>query len=222
MPTGFLPTSLALQGQTFDYAVYVPPDYTPDRSWPAILYLHGAGERGIDGLRHTMFGLGLAVRRHPERFPCLVILPQCRPDQRWEGPMLDFALAALDAATTSYRIDPDRVMLTGLSLGGFGTWDLGARRSDRFCALLPICGGGDPGDAEAVARLARLPIWCFHGDADPVVPAERSREMVAAVRAAGGQVRYTELPGVTHNSWDAAYNDPEVIAWMLSRHRQHR
>jgi predicted peptidase len=216
-PTGFVPRSIELDGHTYRYTIWVPPDYTSGRPWPAILFLHGKGECGDDGESHTRVGLGKAIRTHPERFPAIVVMPQMPEDRRWtEKPMQALALATLDATMSDYAIDPRRIVLTGLSLGGFGTWSLGARCPERFCALLPICGGGDPASA---AGLARVPIWCFHGDADPVVPVERSREMVRAVQAAGGKVRYSELPGVTHNSWDAAYSNADVIAWMLAQHK---
>jgi predicted peptidase len=214
--TGFVPKLVDLDRQEYRYAVWVPRDYTPDREWPVILYLHGIGESGSDGEFHTTVGLGRAIRSHPERFEALVVMPQMPVGSRWKGRILDLALATLDATLREYRADRDRVVLTGLSLGGYGTWLLGSQQPERFCALLPICGGGDPANA---AKLARLPIWCFHGDADPVVPVERSREMVAAVRAAGGDVKYTELAGVEHNSWDPAYGDPEVVKWMLAQHR---
>ncbi|MCH7814095.1 MAG: dienelactone hydrolase family protein, partial [Planctomycetes bacterium] len=197
--TGFVPQTLDFDGRTYRYSVFVPDDYTPERAWPAILFLHGAGERGDDGASHTTVGLGRAIRAHPERFECLVVLPQCPADRRWDGSMQELALATLDAIQAKYNVDPDRIALTGLSLGGYGTWSIGARFPERFCALLPICGGGDPARAE---QLATVPIWCFHGEADPVVDVERSREMVTAVRAAGGWIEYSELPGVTHNSWD--------------------
>lgn len=214
--TGFVPKVIELEGETYRYALWVPPNYARAKRWPVILFLHGQGECGSDGQFHTTVGLGKAIHEHPERFGALVVMPQIPVGRRWEGPMQTLALATLAATLEEYRGDPDRVVLTGLSLGGFGTWSIGARHSGKFCALAPICGGGDPADAE---KLARLPIWCFHGDADPVIPVQRSREMVAAVRAAGGKVHYRELPGVTHNSWDAAYGDPEVIGWMLSQKR---
>ena len=113
-------------------------------------------------------------------------------------------------------VDPDRVFLTGLSMGGYGTWDLAARMPDRFAAILPICGGGDIATA---TRIARLPIWCFHGDADDAVPVERSRQMIAAVKAAGGKPRYSELPGVGHDSWTPAYRDPAVLEWLFDQSR---
>jgi predicted peptidase len=214
--TGFVPKVLELDGRAHRYAVWVPADYTPNRRWPVILFLHGKGECGDDGKFHTTVGLGRSIRNHPERFNALVVMPQMPVDHRWEGPMQTLALATLAATLKEYNADHDHIVLTGLSLGGFGTWSLGAKHPEEFCALLPICGGGDPVDAH---KLARLPIWCFHGEADSVVPVQSSREMVEAVRAAGGQIRYTEFPGVTHNSWDPAYGDPEVVAWMLARQR---
>jgi predicted peptidase len=211
----FRPASVTLDGATYRYAVYVPADYDADREWPALLFLNGSGERGDDGMKQTQAGIGPAIRRHPERFPCIVILPQCQPDHRWEhASMVRMAMASLADAQSAYRIDPRRIALTGLSLGGFGTWKLGAEHGEKFCALGPICGGGDVASA---AALAKTPIWCFHGAADPVVPVEESRDMVAAVQAAGGDVRYIEFPGVGHNAWDPAYNNPEFVAWLLEK-----
>ena len=214
--TGFIFKTLEFQGEKFPYAAYVPAEYTPQSAWPAILFLHGAGERGNDGRKQTTVGLPRIVREQPEQFPCLVVMPQCRPEQKWDPFMQDVAIACLDTVQRDYRIDANRIVLTGLSLGGFGTWAIGARFPERFCALVPVCGGGDPTTA---SQLAKIPIWCFHGDADPVVPVQRSREMVHAVQNAGGQVRYTELAGVAHNSWDPAYENPELIQWMLSQRR---
>ena len=214
--TGFVPKTIEMDGRVYRYAVWVPEDYDPDRKWPVILFLHGKGECGDDGEFHTTVGLGREIRKMPERFPALVVMPQIPVGEWWKGSMQTLALGALDATLNEYSADRDRIVLTGLSLGGFGTWSLGAKRTDLFCGLVPICGGGDPADA---GKLARLPIWCFHGDADAVVAVSRSREMVEAVRAAGGEVKYSELVGVEHNSWTPAYSDPEVIAWMLARHR---
>ncbi len=215
--TGFEIARVEVHGAPYPVAIRVPRNYSDNQSWPVILFLHGKGECGDDGVFHTTVGLGRHVRAHPERFPAIVVMPQIPVGSRWEGARLDLALAALDEARRRYHTDPGRVVLTGLSLGGFGVWALGARCPERFCALVPICGGGDPANAR---HLARVPIWCFHGAADPVIPVERSRTMTAAVRAAGGSVKYTELPGVGHNSWDAAYGDPEVIRWMLAQHRR--
>ena len=212
IPTGFMTKSIDFEGKTYLYGLYVPDDYTPNRAWPAVLFLHGMGERGTDGVVQTNVGIGPAIRANPERYPCIVVMPQCPPDSLWSGQALEMAMATLEQTEKEYRTDRARTVLTGLSMGGFGTWTLGAQKPDRFCALLPVCGGGDPRDAQT---LAQTPIWCFHGAADPVVPVARSREMVEAVRNAGGSIRYTEYPEVGHNAWDPTYQDPQVPAWML-------
>jgi len=212
--TGFVLKTIDMGEKTYRYSVWIPHDYTPRKRWPAVLFLHGRGECGKDGQIHTTVGLGKAVRKTPARFPAIIVMPHMPIGMRWEGPMRELALATLEAACEEYSVDRRRIALTGLSLGGFGTWTLGAARAELFCALAPICGGGDPADAEL---LARTPIWCWHGDADSTIDVEKSREMVNAVRAAGGDVRYTELPDVGHVSWDAAYSDPEFISWLLSQ-----
>lgn len=207
---------LESDGETFRCVVYVPDDYSPETRWPAFLFLHGSGERGSDGIKQSTVGLGRAIREHPERFPCIAIMPQCPGDRRWEGPMESVALNILQQSINQYRIDPDRIVLTGLSLGGYGTWSIGSQDAAMFAAMVPICGGGDP---QNVDQLKTIPIWCFHGDKDNVVPVSRSREMVEAIRAIGGNIQYTEYPGVKHNSWDPTYGDADVIAWMLDQHR---
>jgi predicted peptidase len=211
----FLPRQVTIDAQRYPYAIYVPTDYSDERKWPAIVFLNGAGERGADGMLQTRVGIGPAIVTHPKRFGCIVVMPQSQPGMLWQDPaMVALVMACVEAAEAEFNIDAKRIALTGLSLGGFGTWHIGALHPDRFCALGPICGGGDP---EQARKLARTPIWAFHGEADPVVPADRTREMVAAVRLAGGDVRYTELPGVGHNSWDAAYGDRQFIEWLLER-----
>ena len=214
--SGFLNKSMVVDGVTRHYVVYVPREYTPDKAWPLVMFLHGAGERGDDGLKQSDVGIGRAIRFHPERFPCLVVMPQCPNDVWWDAVEghIDTAMAA---ALDEYVIDPHRVYLTGLSMGGFGTWGYGAKHVDTFAALLPICGGGRQDDAEA---LATVPIWAFHGGADTTVPPGASREMVAVVKKAGGDVKYTEYPEVGHNSWDQAYGDAKAIKWLLGRRRK--
>ena len=209
--TGFVAKSLAMEGQEYLYSVFVPADYDPAKAWPMVLFLHGLGERGSDGVSQTRGGIGKAIRQWPERFPCIVVMPQC-PDTSWWKRETKFLDRCVAQTTKEYHIHRDRMYLTGLSMGGFGSWQYGALRTDTFAAILPICGGGKGEDAR---KLARVPIWAFHGAEDPLVSPKRSRQMVEAVRAAGGTVRYTEYPGVQHNSWDKTYGDPEVIAWML-------
>lgn len=224
--TGFLNATAKVGDATMPYVVYVPRDYTPDRKWPVILFLHGAGERGSNGLPQSQVGIGTAIRMNPERFPAIVVMPQCPVGKTWGQPVGnlgvadpgtgDLALAALDATVKLYNGDTERLYLTGLSMGGFGTWGIAARYPSKFAALMPVCGGGKPEEMAPV--LKNLPVWVFHGDQDMAVPVARGREMVEAIKAAGGtKIKYTEYPGVGHNSWDKAYGDREAIAWLLEQ-----
>ncbi len=200
---------------------------------PLVLFLHGAGERGSDNAKQLKYlPTWLAEPAVRRRHPCFVLAPQCRMDERWVDvswadkksppqlatPTADLAAAirALEETIARERVDLDRIYLTGLSMGGFGTWDLATRMPERFAAILPICGGGDEGVA---ARIVRLPTWSFHGDADRVVSVERSRSMIEAVRAAGGRPIYSELAGVGHDSWTPAYRDGFVLDWLFSQRR---
>jgi predicted peptidase len=232
--TGFLNRSLTIGAEAYRYQVFLPAAYTPARPWPVILFLHGAGERGTDGLLQTEVGIGSAIRRFADRFPAIVVLPQARPEQRWAGGDAEMALKVLERTEAEFAADKSRVYLTGLSMGGAGTWYLAYRHPDRFAALVAICArvrpsatttdpivpadAGEPFAALA-QKIKHLPIWIFHGDADATVPVEESRGIAAALKAAGGSPRYTELPGVGHNSWDAAYRSPELIDWLLAQRR---
>lgn len=231
--TGFLNRTVAVDGATYRYQVFIPADWTPDRQWPVILFLHGAGERGDDGLLQTQVGLPGAIRMHVERFPAVVVIPQCRKDAWWQEPAMQAqALAALDAATKEFHGDASRTYLTGLSMGGYGTWSLAARYPGRWAAVAPVCGGILPPPnlkdkfpvstsedpyADAAKKVGNAPVWIFHGDADPAVPVAESRKMVEALKTAGNTPKYTEYPGVGHNSWDKAYNDPEFAAWLFAQ-----
>lgn len=216
--TGFLNRVYRQGNLTMPYVVYVPRDYDPSQKYPVILFLHGAGERGNDGIRQTQVGIGAAIRTYPERFPCLVVMPQCPADRWWRGDELEAAYQCLMQTMREFSCDPSRVYLTGLSMGGFGSWELGAKYPDTFAAMVPICGRGNPADAE---KLKTMPIWVFHGEADTLVPPTFSREMVEALQKAGSTlVKYTELPGIGHNSWDPAYSSAEVIRWLLAQRKQ--
>ena len=191
--TGFLDRTLVLEGQTYRYQVYIPADYPAQSSWPVILFLHGAGERGRDGLIQTTVGLGPALRRNPGRFPAIIVFPQARPDSQWVGVQADMALAALAKTLGEFHGDHDRVYLTGLSMGGHGAWFLAYQNPTLFAAVAPICGwtralpeqgfsapvaptGNEDPLASLARRLARMPIWIFHGEMDSVVPVQGSRE----------------------------------------------
>ncbi|MFM2124622.1 MAG: hypothetical protein RL328_1073, partial [Acidobacteriota bacterium] len=151
VPTGFINKTTTVEGATRRHVVYVPHDYDPAKAWPLILFLHGAGERGDDGLLQTEVGLPAAIRKHPERFPAIVVIPQCPADQFWDRilPELDAVMADAQA---SYTIDPKRVYLTGLSMGGYGCWTWGADNVERFAAILPVCGGGVPEDMNRICK----------------------------------------------------------------------
>jgi predicted peptidase len=218
LPTGFLDRTVSEGDVSIPYLLYVPRNYTPEKKWPVVLFLHGSGERGTDGLKQSQVGIGQAIRMNSDRFPALVVMPQCAPGKQWTSPeMTALALKALDRTLADYSTDPDRQYLTGLSMGGYGSWRIATDHPDRFAAVLPICGGGDPKGAE---KLKSLPIWVFHGGADPTVPVQRSRDMVQAIKDAGSTtIQFTELDGVGHNSWDAAYANKMAMEWLFSQHR---
>jgi predicted peptidase len=236
---GFLDRAVKVGGVEYRYQVFVPADWDKHRKWPIILFLHGAGERGSDGLQQTQVGLGTAIRMLDGWREFVIVMPQCRKDAWWPDPhMEDQALAALEAATKEFHGDRDRVYLTGLSMGGYGSWDIAAKHPGKFAAIAVICGGiraprpdstlqtqlgkSDPDPyADTARRIGKTPVWVFHGDADPTVPVEESRRMVAALKAAGGDVRYTEYTGVGHNSWDRAYAEQELPGWLL-QHTLHK
>ena len=218
MVTGFINKTLNFEGKNYPYVVYVPRNYDGGKRWPVILFLHGAGERGSEGLSQSQVGLGGAIRMRPERWPAIAVFPQCEKDNRWDGAMARMALKSLDQTMYEYSTDPNRQYLTGLSMGGYGSWLIASEHPDRFAAVAPICGGGSP--EEMAKKLTGVPIWAFHGDKDRAVPVERSRQMVQAIKDAGGKlIEYTEYPGVEHNSWDPAYNEAKFAAWLFEQHR---
>lgn len=231
--TGFLDRSVEMGGLTYPYQVFVPRSYDPATRWPVILFLHGSGERGSDGMRQTVVGIGSAIRWDPERFPAVVVMPQAPADSNWQGEPAEVALAALAATEAELSTDPDRVYLTGLSRGGHGVWYLAYHKPDRFAAVVPVCGwvaqrgrlpavpveGEGTPYARVAERLAHVPTWIWHGEMDESVTVEESRAMAAALEAAGGDVRYTELLGVGHNAWDAAYGSDAMMEWLLAQER---
>jgi predicted peptidase len=216
--TPLLHATATLGRRSMPYAVYLPPGYSARKRWPVILFLHGFGERGDDGVTQTR-GMSGFLARNVGRFPCLVVMPQLpRSLVRWSGVMNDVALKALDEVVRRYHGDRRRLYLTGCSMGGGGCWRIAALHPQLFAAVMPLCGHTEP--AAQASALKSLPIWVFHGAADRVVPVSYSREMVRAIRAEGGtRIRYTEYPGVGHDCWDRTYSDPKVIAWLLSQRR---
>ena len=214
------------------YRLMKPAATSTNELRPLVVFLHGAGERASDNLAQLAFLPEWMVESNRlERFPCFLVAPQCPTNRVWgskhwteqdttmseqPGDEMSALIAIIETLIASEAIDPRRVYLTGLSMGGYGTWDLAMRRPDLFAAVVPICGGGDTTRA---AALAHLPVWAWHGDRDTVVSVERSRAMIAAIRAAGGSPKYTELPGVNHDSWSPAYTSAELIPWMFEQRR---
>lgn len=216
-----------------NYRLLKPKDYDPNRKYPLVLFLHGAGERGDDNKKQLVHGMNdFASDDVMAKYPAFVVAPQCPNDKKWvevdwgamkhtapEKPSqsLQLSFEALESLQKEFSIDAKRIYVTGLSMGGYGTWDALERRPDFFAAGAPICGGGDVGNAK---KLTKVPIWAFHGDKDGAVKVERTRDMIAAIKEAGGEPKYTEYPGVGHNSWSQTYSNPEFYAWLFAQQRK--
>ncbi|HEX6962884.1 MAG TPA: dienelactone hydrolase family protein, partial [Lacipirellula sp.] len=216
------------EARTFDgdgdvrlpYRLLKPLDYDPEQPYPLVLFLHGAGERGDDNAKQLVHGgRNFAEEAMRRRHPAFVVFPQCPAGQKWvevpwdarahkapedPGDAMRAAFALLNALQEEFSIDADRIYGVGLSMGGYGTWDILQRKPELLAAAIPICGGGDP---DLAAGFQSTPVWTFHGDADPVVPVARSRGMVEALKAAGGQPIYTEYEGVGHDSWTQTFDN---------------
>lgn len=219
-------------GKTLPYRLLKPADPEPGKKYPLVLVLHGAGERGSDNAKNLVWfwdgGKGPLGRPEVAAAKAFALLPQCPDGKQWVdvpwatgsyktpavSEPLRLALELVDASLKELPIDPDRVYVIGLSMGGFGTFDAIQRRPDLFAAAIPICGAGDPSKA-----VAHVPVWAFHGDQDTAVPVAGSREMVAALEKAGGAVKYTEFKGVGHNSWSPAFQTKEFWTWLFAQKR---
>lgn len=229
-PRTFAGNKGVIDGAVLNYRLLKPKNYDPEEKYPLVIFLHGAGERGDDNLaqlKHAMADFCTPLRR--KEMPCYVLAPQCPKDEKWAdvdwsadgvvmpqtaSKSMQLTLALVDSMLEDAAIDPTRVYITGLSMGGYGTWDAIARRPRFFAAAIPVCGGGDPKTAK---RIKDVPISCFHGGADKVVVAEKSRSMIKAIQAAGGNPLYTEYPGVGHNSWTQTYANDDVHKWLFSQ-----
>ena len=212
------------------YRLLKPETVEPGKKYPLVIFLHGAGERGADNEMHiqhiTEAFLDSANRR---QFPCYLIAPQCPENVMWAShdrdgkikpepsPVMKLVIGLIEKTEKKFPIDETRIYITGLSMGGYGAWDLLARYPNRFAAAVPICGGGDP---ETARSISHIPIWAFHGSMDPVVLPKNSRRMIKALQAAGGNPGYTEYPAVGHNSWEYAYRDPYLFPWIFGHRRQ--
>jgi predicted peptidase len=218
---GFLDRTIKdANGKEAKYVLFVPDGYKADKAYPVILFLHGSGETGDDGKKQAAVGLAPAIRNQEKagkHFPFFAVFPQAQ-EHTWKAASKESqrAIAILDAVEKEYKIDEKRQYLTGLSMGGFGTWSLAEKYPDRWAAIVPVCGGGDPAN---VKDIKDIPCWVFHGDADKAVNVEKGRQMVAALKEAGAKPKFTEYPGVGHNSWDKAYATSELYDWLLEQHK---
>ncbi|MFC1476880.1 prolyl oligopeptidase family serine peptidase [candidate division KSB1 bacterium] len=217
--TGFqIPQTLDMdttEMNRIQYLLYLPVDYdSKGEAQPLMLFLHGAGERG-DNIELVKKHGPPKLLEQGRQFPFIVVSPQCPAGAWWPPGALDLLLKEICGRL---NVDENRIYLTGLSMGGYGTWALAVEYPERFAAIAPVCGGGDPEKADTIKHL---PAWVFHGGKDTVVPIERSREMVDALKKAGADVQFTIYPEAGHDSWTETYNNPELYEWFL-KHRRSR
>ena len=197
-----------------EYLLALPKDYDKDttKAWPLMVFLHGAGERGSDINKVKVHGPAKLVEQGKD-FPFIIVSPQC-PEGQWWSNRLETVMALVDEIAEKYRVDPKRVYLTGLSMGGYGTWSIASTFPNRFAAIVPICGGGQP---YLAGNLKSVPIWAFHGAKDSVVPVAESERMVDAVKKTGGNAKLTVYPEAQHDSWTETYNNPALYEWLLKQ-----
>jgi predicted peptidase len=217
-------------GYKLPYRLLKPRDYDAKQKYPLVVFLHGAGERGDDNQKQLVHGMNdFASDEVMAKYPAFVLAPQCPEGEYWGGidrlakaptppdklaPALDATLKAVATLQQEFSIDDKRIYITGLSMGGYGNFSALANRPELFAAAAPICGGGE---TSSVSKFKHIPIWAFHGSEDKTVPAERSREMIEALKAAGANPKYTEYAGVGHNSWARTYSDPELYEWLFAQ-----
>ena len=227
-------------GQALPYRILLPENYDQTRTYPLIMLLHGSGERGSDNEKQLTHGAKLFLTpENRQNFPCIVLRPQCPAEGYWSSatvdrstspilfgfdysrpptPSLDAAVSLLRQVAQTERVDPKRIYVMGLSMGGFGTFEAVHRNPTLFAAAIPICGGGDT--ARYDRRVRKVPFRVFHGDVDAAVSVENSRAMVRRLRQIRAKTQYTEYPGVNHNSWDNAFAEPDLLSWLLANKRK--
>jgi len=205
--------------KSMPYRLFVPLKYDATQKYPIVIWLHGSGSVGSDNFKQIS-GASLrgthtwTIPANQAKHPTFVIAPQST--KGWAGLQLELVLGILDSLKTEFNIDADRVYVAGQSMGGYGVWNIIALRPDLFAAAIPLCGGGDPTQAP---RMVKIPIWAFHGAADPTVSVRQSQRMIEAIKLAGGIPRYTEYEGVGHNVWVRAFQEPTLMDWVFAQHR---
>lgn len=198
-----------------NYLLYFPSEYYifEDKKWPLIMFLHGGAEQGNDLNLVKKNGIPKIIDKK-KNFPFVVVSPQCPEGYWWSN---DVLITLLDEIIKSYNIDKNRIYLTGISMGGYATWELAMEYPEKFAAIAPICGGGDP---YHIDRIKNIPVWAFHGEKDKVVKVYKSKRMVKALRKCGGNVKLTIYPDMRHDVWTITYNNQELYKWFLKHKRQ--
>ena len=219
-------TYISKRGEKMPYLLFVPKGYDKQKKYPLVLWLHGGGSRGSDPKIQLTFGeqhgFGFLIRADNQaRYPSFVLAPQCPLNKVWGDPAasnptneMNLVLEIIQQLQASYSIDPARLYVMGMSLGGYGTWDVIMRRPGMFAAAVPICGGGDPAKASMMKQTS---IWAFHGDEDQSVAVSESRQMIEALRKHGANPKYTEYKQVGHNSWERAFAEPDLLSWLFAQ-----
>lgn len=219
------------EGKTMPYRILKPINYDPKEKYPLVLCLHGAGGRGSDNRSRGSEAFKVLSRDNIRGdYPAFLLTPQCPKGKKWVdtswtkgsypiantpiSEQMKMVLEILRSMRKEFNIDPDRIYVTGQSMGGYGTWDIILRNPSLFAAAIPVCGAGDP---ERASSIAHLPIWAFHGEKDPTVPVSGSRDMLEAIKKAGGDMKYTEYPGVRHNSWKKAWEEKDLVPWLFKQ-----
>lgn len=221
------------KGQTLPFRFLKPLRYDVRKQYPLVIFFHGAGERGNDNAQQLKHGANLFLNpENREKFPCFVVFPQCPNNQQWvnmawsgdtgtrpaqPSDAMALALGIMDSVIANFKVDTNRLYATGLSMGGYATWDCVTRFPDRFAAGAPVCGGGD--FKTVTPTVAKVPVWAFHSEDDKTVKVKRTRDMIKAMREAGGQPKYFEYFGLGHNSWGKALSEPEFLPWMFAQRR---
>lgn len=219
LPRGFLGKTITLSNRAQrKYAVFTPPQYVKDKDhkWPLIIFLHGSAERGTDGIKQTTVGLPTYVARHAMNFPFIVVMPQAQ-NMWFRGQEAAAVWAILDEVQSAYRVDPDRIYLTGLSMGGIASWELSVLRPDVFAAIVPVCGFAPK---DYLSNIVDLPTWAFHGALDNNVSVQGSRDAIEELKRLGGAPIYTEYPKLQHICWDEAYATPDLWRWLIKQRRK--